>query len=181
MIISKIILTYGIVVMVFIGILSLLIVIGIKLDLVEEDYGGKKSLFLIIIGSVLLAGGLGLSCTYGDSRTESVFLKQYEIIQADNDKSIKGSGTRYRFDISSNNEFNFYYKENNAIQHKTINFDFPIYEDADSVYLEEYSYKVMETYKLFWLIEFKTYVSEETEYKLHIPQGQFEKQNIEFH
>lgn len=180
MIISKNILTYSILGMVSIGLFCYLIVIGIKLDLVEEGYGGKKSLFLIIIGSVLLAGGLSLCCSAGNSRTDSVPLKQYEIIEASNDKSINGSGTRYKFDISSSNEFNFYYKENNAIQHKTINFDFPIYEDADSAYLEEYSYKVMESYKLFWAIKFKTYVSEEKEYKLHIPEGQFEKQDIEF-
>lgn len=133
----------------------------------------------LIIGVILFMGAISLF-DVSESKTGSVLIKQYEIIQADNDKSIKGSGTRYRFDISSKNEFNFYYKENNAIQHKTINFDFPIYEDANSVYLEEYSYKVMESCKLFWLIELKTYVSEEKEYKLHIPEGQFEKQNIEF-
>lgn len=125
---------------------------------------------------------MGVMSLFGatESRTDSVPSKRYEIIQAANNKSIKSSGTRYRFDISSNNEFNFYYKENNAIQHKTIDFDFPIYEDANSAYLEEHSYKVMESCKLFWLIELKTYVSEEKEYKLHIPEGQFEKQNIEF-
>lgn len=59
--INEIILICGISAMLGMGVLSLFIVIGIKLGFVPEAYDGKKSLFLIIMGTVLLVGGLSLA------------------------------------------------------------------------------------------------------------------------
>ena len=67
------------------------------------------------------------------------------------------------------------------INHKTVKFDFPMIEDSDSVYLEEYSHEVYRTSKLFWIIELKYVKCTEYTYELHMPKGQFEKQDIKFY